>query len=239
MKEDLVEAIKSKGYWRINFRPITLPKPLLPLGRCFDTAQRATIGLRGWNYPHIPTRSDESRGIDYLDNCVQCWSGWSRHLEFWRLYTSEQFLYYLAIAEDWNNDDAYAGTLSPPRRPQNSSLGVTDTTWLMTETFEFLARLSQHGFYKDGARASIQLHNTSGRQLYIDEINRAPFATERTTAAESINYERMISFSEIQQPKSRAKEVIEHIFERFNWRPNSAQLESDINRLYQLRMDKG
>jgi hypothetical protein len=221
----------------MNFRPTALPEPLLPLRTCFDVVQRTTVGLRGWNYPYVPTSSDDSRGIDYLDQCVQCWSSWRRHLEFWRFYTSEQFLHYIALAEDWSTDPhSLASSTVPDDAPDVARLGVLSATWLAAETFEFLSRLAQRGFYKSGVEVSITLNNTTGRHLYIDEPMRVPFAESRVTHAGSISYKKTISAAAAQQPTPLAKDFVNNLFDRFGWQPNPSQLDADIARLYQLRM---
>ena len=227
MNEKLIDLIKGRGYWRINFRPIALPSPEHSLTECQDVIQRTAVRLRGWDYPHIPSSFNESQGIDRLETCIQAWSSWSWHLEFWRLYTSEQFLHYTANSEDWRHENSNI-LEAPPKSPESLRIGLTDSIWLIAEVFEFLARLGQQGFYKNGVQASIQLRNVRDRELYVDEPMRVPFATHKVTQAEQIEFAKVLSASEIQQPKPLASAALRHIYDRFDWQPNPSILESDI-----------
>jgi len=231
MNDKLIELIRQRGYWRINFRPVAVPAVERPLVDCLDIVNNAMVQLRGWYYPHVPVSPDESGGIDHLGDCIQAWSSWSWHLEFWRMYSSEQFLHYITLNEDWRHENC--NVLSHiPGPPEARRLGVTGSTWLITEVFEFLFRLSQQGAYSAGAQVSIQLHNARGRKLYIDEINRIPFVVEKETQAEPVEYSAILSAEKIEQPKSMARAALFHIYDRFGWRPNVSQIDSEIERLY-------
>ena len=154
--------------------------------------------------------------------------------QFWRMYTSEQFLHYVALTEDWRHENC--DILSrQPEPPEALLIGITEGTWLITEIFEFLAKLGRLGLYRNGVQVSIQLHNTQGRELYVDEVNRIPFAVRMDTQAESIEFLATVSPDEIGQPKALTLTALNYIYDRFGWQPNASLLESEIERLHDVR----
>jgi hypothetical protein len=241
MNDQFPDEIKSRGYWRINFRPLALPSPELTLVQAQEVVERSTVSLRGWDYPHIPRRTGDDTGIDHLENCVQNWVDWQDHREFWRMYTSSQFLHYRAIHEDWRERSRWAER--PPTRwgrvLEGPVLAVLGNIWVIAEIFEFLARLVRSGLYADGVEVTVQLMNTRGRLLYIEETARTPFSYDRSTQAESITYQVTMSAMDTQDPKVQTATAVNYIFDRFHWIPNAEQLAKDIEELYQLRIGGG
>lgn len=241
MNDQLIDEIRSRGYWRINFRPLALPVPDLTLTEAQEAVERSSVSLRGWNYPHIPRRTGDDTGIDRLANCVQNWVDWQNHREFWRMYTSSQFLHYRALHEDWREHSDWGDR--PPtswgRVLEGPVLSVLGNIWLVVEVFEFLSRLARNGLYADGVEVSVELINTRGRLLYTEDASRTPFSYDRTTQATSVSYEVTLTAAETQEPKQRAITAVNHIFDRFGWSPNAQQLEKDVEELYQLRLGRG
>jgi hypothetical protein len=238
---DFIEELRSRGFWRINFRPVHLDSAdPLTLDDCFNVVQSASVSLRGWDYPHIASGARNESGLERFENFMQSWTDWLNHREFRRMYTSSQFLHYRALHEDWRTRDYGGGR--PLIFGDGSSemdeplLGVMGTVWFLTEVCEFLSRLVlQGGLYQEGVAIIIKLENTAGRSLFVDDTMRAPFMYRRATSAPSITYTRSASPAELVDPKTLAAEVIRYFFDRFGWKPPAEQLTADINQLYQLR----
>ncbi len=241
MNPSLIEEITSRGYWRINFRPLD-PAALgsLSLQRCQQVVRDAEVQLRGWYYPHVPTREDEGSGIRLLGNYVEAWTDWMAHREFWRMYESSQFLHYRAVQEDWRERDAWFGQ-DPNRHGEPITgpvLGVINNLWLFVEVFEFLSRLHQQSsLYEAGANVTLELHRGglgTARTLWIDQAGRLAFLPAKSNGADVLRVGRSYSPAEIAEPKDRALETAEAIFGKFGWTPSADQLIKDIDSLYQL-----
>lgn len=223
MKDGLVDRIKSKGYWRINFQPRTiLTERLSPL-QCLETVEKNAIRLRGWDYPHITNKNDDSGGQLPCGEYHESWTDWWNHIEFWRMYRSHQFLHYLALREDWLAESDWSKELARTIRP-GQALGTGGTIFQITEVFEFLSRLAHDNIYPTGAMVEISLENTEGRALWVDDPQRMPFFDPKQTGAKTINISREVTTGEfISRGSEIALSAIVEIFEHFGWANVSAQ----------------
>lgn len=218
LKKDLLEKIQKRGYWRINFQPLIDTQKFTSLGECKDIVEKNTVELRGWDYPHFPRRRGDDTGLEPGENFYQGWVDWENHKEFWRMYQSGQFIHYLALREDWLEEDSWRQNLHEKIKPM-SSLGIIGSVvYQMTEIFEFLSRLGTAGIYDEGVRVSIALHNTENRELWIEDSMRAPFFQPYKTGMQKIEFVKEFTKEQsISSPKDLAFEVIKHIFDRFGW----------------------
>ena len=236
MPQQLVDSIRSRGYWRINFRP-TRPDPDAPvtLDRCFSLVNANSVSLRGWDYPHIPHRQGTDTAVERHDSFVEGWTDWYDHREFWRMYASTQFLHYRALYEDWPERGMHRNPAGVGR-PEQPTLGVTSNLWLIAEVFEFLSRLTgSAAMYRAGVDVSIGLiSGSTGRLLAIEDQRRMPFAYDRVTHAQRIVWERTLSPSQTAEPRKLAQLTAERLFDRFGWTPAAGQLTSEIDNLYAL-----
>lgn len=241
MNERLWDEIKSRGYWRMNFRPVD-PAALnsLTLDQCLRVTQEAEVQLRGWYYPHVPRRVDADSGIRRMDRYVESWTDWMGHRDLWRMYESSQFLHYRALKEDWRQLDTFMPDSAPTsgREPiELPVLGVVNNLWLLVEVFEFLARLHQRGLYGPGADVSLQLHRGTvddERTLWIEDQRRMPFSYPRTNGAAVLTYKRTFAPAEVVERKQRAAEAARFFFDKFGWTPSDDQLAKEIDDLYRL-----
>jgi hypothetical protein len=94
----IVEKIRSRGHWRINFRPLEARKIALSLQECRDVVRANAVSLRGWDYPHISNNQD---ALHVRKNSFEGIVDWHDHIEFWRMYQSSQFVHYVALDDDW------------------------------------------------------------------------------------------------------------------------------------------
>lgn len=219
MKGDLIQKIKSRGYWRINFQPLIYTQKLLNLGKCKEVVEKSMLGLRGWNYPHFPL-GYKNEGIDHAENFIQGWVDEGIHKEFWRMYLSGQFLHYLALCEDWIEEDDLVKSFYPENLPEpGSSIDIVGgIIYQITEIYEFLKRLCVIGIYNEGVKLSIILFNTKNRKLVINKPGRVPFSRVYTTVSDKIEYSKKFYTQQIlEHSEELALETIVYIFDKFGW----------------------
>jgi len=162
MDEKLIEKIKSRGYWRVNFQPFTA-NDKLKLSECKDLVKKNDVALRGWNFPHFPMKRDQSSGIEPCTGYYQGWTEWGSHKEFWRMYKTGQFLSYRAFNEDWFEEDGWHQELAEQIKPFTSLSVVGSVIFVVTEIIEFLRRLTSEKIYDDGVIIKITLFNTKDK----------------------------------------------------------------------------
>jgi hypothetical protein len=238
MKKGLLETMKSRGYWRINFQPLSLGKQIPSLGECMEIIEKNVVQLRGWDYPHFPRRLDEDHGLQPGDKYYEAWTEWGAHKEYWRMYQSSQFIHYLALREDWGQEDPFYS--SDPRwvRTPGSSLSIIGTIYQITEICEFLSRLEKSGLYDEGVRLVLSLNNTAQRALWLNDPERAPLMRDYRTGADRIQIEEeyhkdVIAF----KSKETAFNIIVAIFDRFGWhKPNKETIKTEQENLLSKRL---
>ncbi|MFC1656504.1 hypothetical protein ACFL14_00860 [Patescibacteria group bacterium] len=217
MKEEIINKIKSHGYWRVNLRPIVFSKKL-SLAESEKIIEKNSVEFRGWDYPHIPRRHGDDTGSLRSSDYVEAWVDWSYFKEYWRMYRSTQFLHYIGFRVDWMNERDSSFGIHDKAPMADTELGVIDITYQLTEIFEFISRLIQDGLYENGVEVKISLHNLVGRKLVIDNPKRVGFMVEKITGANEHSYSKVFSKDEIlSDSKKPALQMILQIFELFKW----------------------
>lgn len=217
--EGLLEKIKARGYWRINFRPRAYEGDLVALTKAKELVEKSTVQFRGWDYPHFPTRNDDESGLSPCGDYYEGWVDWWNHIEFWRMYKSTQFLHYLALREDWYENSKWEAELAKNKQPF-TSLGVGGTIYQITEIFEFAFRLGRLGLYQKGLTVDIKLENTQGRALWIDDPRRLPFSFPRKTGAPFIHLKRELPADDVISANHDVSlDALLELFENFEWSP--------------------
>jgi hypothetical protein len=215
MKQELVDKIRSRGYWRINFQP-TVYERKLTLGQCSEIVEKNSVQLRGWNYPHFPRRRGDDTNLEIGDSFYEGWIDWWNHIEFWRMYESGQFIHYMALPEDWG--EKHPSGIPTKIEPMTVLGLIGSVIYQLTEIYEFLSRLAAAGIYDEGVQISISLNNTKGRELWIDDSRRGSLFDEYKTAAEKIEFTKEYAKEELMaKPKDLAFEAIMYVFDRFGW----------------------
>ncbi len=231
---EVIEKIKTKGYWRILFEPLG-ENIIEPFSKCKELMINSSVELRGWDYPHIPKRTGDDTAFEPGNNYWQAWLDWKEyaHFEFWRFYQSGQFIHYRAISQDWEDNVVYKNMWEHDTPLKSGEfLGVVGTTFLITEIFQFASKLASEGIYDEGLKISISIHNTAGRKLFVDSQGRIPFTSEKKTAANEITHSSVYSKEDIiNLPSQKALDFILFFFERFGWEPNPKMIEDDQEKL--------
>lgn len=232
MKKGLLEQIKSRGYWRVNFQPLVLAHKIPSLGECSTIVRDSRVELRGWDYPHYPLRQDADSGIETGNDYYQGWVDWEGIKEFWRMYRSGQFIHIFGMREDWVAEDSWHSAANKVWEP-GAALSVISTVYTVTEIFEFASRLTKRGIYGEGIRIALSLHNTPGRALRLDDPNRIPLSMNYKTGANDISFDWQYSSNQVlSKSKDLAFDAIVQIFDRFQWHsPNKDSIRRDQERL--------
>ena len=217
MKKDLLEKIKKRGYWQINFKPPVSNQKLISLDECKNIVEKNIVKLRGWDYPYFPIRKGDNKGLEYGEDFYQGWVDWEEHKEFWLMCQSGEFIHYLALCEDWFEETSEQQNLHEKIKPMSSLGIIRSVIFQMTEIFVFLSQLGTAGIYDDGVHVSITLHNTENRELWMDVNWRKLFHSYKTKK-QKIEFIRKYTKEQIiNNPKELARDVIKYIYNEFGW----------------------
>ena len=232
MMEKILSQIKSRGYWRVNFRPLIIEEKL-KLPQCKNIVEKNQVEYRGWYYPHVPHRSDNDTDLILGNNYCEGWINWGAHKEIWRMYQSGQFIHYRATEEDWYKEDDWYNNSPFKDIESGTILSVLSALYLITEIFEFLSRLAKNGLYKEGVGIDIGLNKTARRKLVMLDPMRVPLWDQYKTKIDGIPFTAQYSNEQIiQNAREEALEVIIHIFHRFGWEnPPTGIFKSDQEKL--------
>lgn len=233
MSENLTKKIKSKGYWKIDFKPLVDIKDRIEhFPDLEELIEKNSVELRGWDYPHFPRRERPLFGNDYIEGRIN----WENHIELWRFYQSGRFWHYLALREDWFGRSSLVDKRLSKIKPREI-ISIIGTVYQLTEIYEFLSRLNKESIYKDGVEISINLNNTKNRRLELLEPGRAPLFQKYKTNAKSIKFSRSYSEKEIaEKSQELALEAILHFFYRFGWNnPPIEVIKEDQRKLLERR----
>jgi hypothetical protein len=222
--DETLTEIKSRGHWRINCRPTVYPNEKLSLTDAELYVRSHQVSLRGWNYPFAPHRNDEEQGLLPAGDFCHAFVNWQNHKEYWRMYRSSQFLHFLALREDW-----FAVSLNATRQVREIQpgrvIGVVGLIYQITEIFEFFARLCRAQLYRGSVQIFIELNNTKGRELWLDDPRRVPFLETKKTDAQTIKIERNLEHTELANNSADiALKAIVEILDNFGW--SNVPLES-------------
>lgn len=216
MKEEFIDKVKSRGYWRVNFRPLGPPKSL-SMQECRQLVDKNSVRLRGWYFPFYHDGRAEHYSIDNHNDYLGGWIDAGEQKEFWRMYRSGQFLHYAGVDEDWMDGKQERQLSTHIVEPGKYLNFVGSLTFYITEIVEFMSRLHHSGLYEEGVVLSIELHNTKDRQLTSFELMRH-LTFPKVTAEKTIKFRREYTAEELQKPAEElAIEPILYFFELFNF----------------------
>lgn len=232
MSEQVLQKIKSKGYWRIQIEPYIYRKDRLTLSRCRNVLEKSEVRKRGWPYPYV-FRAGDATGSELISNTFyQNSIEWTNHIEIWRFYRSGQFVHYSVLREDWSNEmlSQFHG---------QKVLEIVMTLYTVTEIFLFMSNLSSTSLYDDGAILQLELHDVHDRQLVFYNTPYRGFRelhnNYQCKMDEPIKIERTLKKGDIISSSTPAMDVVEEVFEKFNWSSNIREILKDD----QVRFIKG
>lgn len=210
----IFEELKAKGYWKITIRPTNHQKDRLTPDKCKKLIEDNQVKLRGWYYPHVGNKTSD---FFKADNYAESFVDWEDHKEIWRMYTSGQFVHYLAFWEDWLPNYRQNVNFSTNARAGDKVKSILMTLYTITEIFLFTSRLASKKIFDDKVRISIQLHNVSERTLVVDDIMRY-LHDNYACMSETIKYEKDYNIEELCTKYDEfALDATAYIFSMFNW----------------------
>src|SRR3990172_296768 len=167
-RDQIIDKIKSKGYWEINIRPVVYNEQRVEKRSLRELVRSSKVELRGWDYP--PFR--DSGGDPYpIQNGIEKFIDWSNNIEFWRMTQSANYYHLLAIEEDWMEP---AGLKYMHHLKNQKWIGVLGALYTVTEIFEFAKRLASHNIFDDSMTVDIKLHDLQDRKLIVESFDRVP-----------------------------------------------------------------
>lgn len=224
---DLVEKIKSRGYWDVEVRPLPANASRFDYESLESVIERAAVRLRGWPVPFVDLREPWLRGDDWIGQDIDALT--VSHLEAWRLFTTGQFVHLRALTVDWGEADLIA-----PRIPDQQVIPVWEILFYLTEVVELAARLTLKETAPDSVSLRAKLAGMAGRGLVVGQHNRAeffqPYAQQRAVlqAETTVKADALVA-----DPREVALELARHLFLRFGWKPSIEQLrghQQELNR---------
>jgi len=233
-EDEVIDKIKSKGYWRVEIRPTVFEKLRVPtLSQVQELVQSCVVLWRGWDYPHWNDRT-----VRNMSDWVQSWEDWEHEIEYWRFYRSGQFVHLFALHEDLEDVNRILPRQYPPRTPRSGYVSFLSTIYLVTEILEFAARLANKDILRPSAFVSIGLYDTKDYELASFNASRFLRQGYVHTADDPIIIEKEIPQQElVANPDDFALNFIIEIFERFNWNnPPRQMLAEDQKRLRERRL---
>lgn len=206
--------IKSRGYWELVIRPTKFVEHrvenVLDLR---EIARSQRVEIRGWDFPHYG-RVDPRLAKDHIEQEVD----FLRHVEAWRLYRSGQFVHFAGLRADWDEQNRTAGSGVRLVQPPGVVLGVADTVWILTEAFEFAARLSMTAAGSDRMHVSAMVHGLTGRRLHMEISSRD--LSPRPPVEGLAHFARAEDFARgrlVSEPKDLALLWAREVFRQFGW----------------------
>ncbi len=208
---ELLNKIRSKGYWRVVVRPnhfvekrvedISALKPIL---------QKSSVRLRGWDFPYV---NGLGRTYTDADSIVQELE-LDRHRELWRLFQSGQFIYYGGFAVDWVERETAISSAEVPKK----ILSVPDVVYRFTEVFEFAARMARTEAGHDQMHIEIKAGGLKGRSLWVDP---ARIPVEQTVRIDEVPYETDVPSAQLlAESRELALVAARELFIRLDWDAN-------------------
>ena len=224
-KAKLPTPVLQYPHWRVNFRPSEYKEDLIPsLSKCFELVERTKLSLRGWDYPYL-SRRDTERGQG--NNWVSSWSDFMGHYEYWRFYQSGQFLHLFSVREatesEWKKklqsdmqshlilaDDEIDWKAAP------GFLSIINFSYIITEIFEFAARLCQSQIYVGTLNIKIDIRGIKGFVLTApwERAWHSYYAASQDNLSKSqeVDSEQLVGAS-----REISLSTIVWFFERFGW----------------------
>jgi len=234
--EELLEEIRSRGYWRVEFHSTEYQDKSLPNRAAMqDLLSGATVSLRGWPYPYFRAEETTYNG-KWLEGQVK----WSYFREYWRLYESGQWLHYLGLRGAWiTREELFKGR--SPLPPEHAGyLHVRgDVLFTLTEIFHFAVGLAQGGILDPAAFLSIQLHNTRDYMLF-ESFERFFTYNYVNQSTRPIEQQQALPVGELSAVADQmALETAIKVFSVFGWVPSDAAIRTlaeDQKKLIERRL---
>lgn len=214
---ELTDRIRDRGHWRVKIRPLRyVERRVEAIHRLFPIVERASVEIRGWDFPHIDRNRTAHIDVDWVGQE----SEWQHHLEAWRIYLSGQFLDIAGFPGDWRD----LSTVWPPDSGwvTGTELGVGEVVYKLTEIIEFAARLTLSELGDGETSVSIVAAGLSGRQLKVDDPRKAPLLHPYVCEIDEFPIEQTFDGDQlVGAAVPTAVSMAQELFARFGWNPST------------------
>lgn len=230
MTSEMVDLIRTRGYWRINFRPERFTHQFNSAADCLRVVESCAVRIRGWEYPAILKGSRSVKEL-YADDGYAQEIRLGNFLEFWKLFRTGQFIHYAALAEDWFENTSQPVGPPPDMIQPNTRLSFEEAIYRVAEIYEFLARLVGAGLYEGSVGVRIELHNLKGREIWIQSRHRGHFPHPHTTAGSAVVLDERLEVGKVvANPSAFAAAHLQRIFRSFGFSPSLEQMNAEVER---------
>lgn len=209
----LTDKIRSRGYWQVTVRPSRFVEKRIPeIPKLYPIVQKASVQLRGWDFPHIDSHTTPHIDIDWVGQE----SEWEHHLEAWRFYQSGLFVDLSGMHYDWRDQSGL--WQAPEGWTPGQLLGIVDATYRLTEIMEFAARLALSEAGDERMFVEIIVGGLKGRKLWVDDRNRASFFGDYKASINELPYKtELLRTDLVGNARELALKVAQELFWRFDW----------------------
>lgn len=227
---DVVDRIRSKGYWDVVIRPRTFREDRVPYAELDELIQQSVVRMRGWPVPFFAQNEEIRRGNDWIGQDIA--AKVVGHHEAWRMHTSGQFSHLRSVGVDWR----HLAKVAPSATPEEPTIEVWEVLYYLTEIFEFAARLALSAAGDSEMRLDVRLVGTKDRRLVVGQPNRMEFFTDYRASLEQIE-QRVEESREslVANPRELAVATSREIFARFGWKASFEQLSDHQRELTEDR----
>lgn len=218
---ELLRKIETRGHWVVKIYPMSPPGQQPRISELFPIVDKASIEIRGWDFPHIDRTTEPHIDIDWVGQS----SEWQHALEVWRLYTTGLFTGVAGFPEDWRDQSGF-WRASPDWQP-GVRLGIGEVVYRYSEIFLFAANLAASALGGPQASVEIEAKGLAGRQLHMDDPKRYPLQHRYECSIDAFPYTVAADRSElISKSWKYGLEGARQLFERFGWDPGEKIIES-------------
>ncbi len=233
-----LKDIKSHGYWTFRF---DLVKPLTSRTMSHlelqQLAQENAIQLRGWDVPHVPTQPNERQDLYNIENGIESWCNAGIQKEIWRLFFDGEFIFYVALDEDWYENDDWLKGQAPFNSVQPKTLlnAISSVVYEITEVFEFAKRLIAAGFFEGNIKIHAQLNGTKNRRLVVFDPGRIPLNPYYIARQDNVvAFDETIAAKDFRTNSTElAADAVIKVFRMFQWNTaNREQIAVEQEKLF-------
>lgn len=239
--------VKQFPYWTVLFRPESyISQRIDSLTDCFKLVDKARVQLRGWDFPHLGYREDDRSGTVRGSNWIGSWVNFMGSIEYWQLFQSGQFVHFAAVREatesQWRTK-LQQQTMSHLRHIRFADwdvvpgyISLVNLVYVITEYFEFAARICQAGVYQGNIEIAIGLHGAEG-YLLTTEWDRMWTQHCPASSNELIKSWQVSSDALLVGSAAHSLKAISWLCECFGWMsPNVEALRNDQQKLLTGRL---
>jgi hypothetical protein len=216
---ELVDKIRSHGYWDVNIRPEGYKADRLAYGDLDDIIATSVVRIRGWPVPFIDHREPLLRGQTWVGQEIDAHV--VGHYEAWRFHTSGQFNHLRAVNADWH----HSAEISPGPPRTEKVIEVWEILFYLTEVFELAARLALSAAGDESMIIDVGLHGLHDRGLIVGQSNRAEFIQPHRITQDDLRQCITVARQDlVAKPREHAVDMAHEFFTRFGWKPARDQL---------------